>query len=483
MITENLVERGIMVNRRKLCLYCLLLLLCAVLLPAGYLYWQRRIAAAELRAVLMELDENEPGWRLEQLEANRREVPDELNGALVVLAASRGLPERWDSEITDALYAVPPPIRLPAGVVEQLRRELQLVEKGLADARRLVDLPHGRFPIVYSPDFMSTQVEHLQASRRIGTLLRLDAFRAIQDQQPDEAWRAIRSLLNAGHSLGDEPGMMPHLVRMALQGMTVQCLERALAHAAIGEPELAAMQTALAEEANEPLFLLSMRGQRAGTHRFFIYLTNEAPSIAVTVEEIALASPKRAPGWRDHFNDWFAMKAVYRSHAWVMRFHTEIIRTAAEKPGEQYRKLDHWDNIQKENAVMALTDRDLRFAHLFRGSNTKIARAEQRNDSHLHCVIAGLAAERFRMKHERWPKSLTELTDHKLLAVVPEDLFNGQPLRIRHSADGFVIYSVGPEEKYLGDGLDQLEKFDPVAARVEFRLWNPDLRRQAAIGK
>lgn len=102
-----------MIRWRKVCLYALLLLLAAVALLGGYLYWQRRVAADELRAVLKELDESEPGWRLEEMEANRRVAPEERNGALVVLAAARALPENWDSELTDALCAVPPRIDLP----------------------------------------------------------------------------------------------------------------------------------------------------------------------------------------------------------------------------------------------------------------------------------------------------------------------------------------------------------------------------------
>jgi hypothetical protein len=78
---------------RKACCYFLLLLACAILFPVGFVYWQRRQAFIELQTVLAEVDRTDPGWRLEGLEAARRVVPDERNGALVVLTAHRMRPD------------------------------------------------------------------------------------------------------------------------------------------------------------------------------------------------------------------------------------------------------------------------------------------------------------------------------------------------------------------------------------------------------
>ena len=69
-----------------------------------------------------------------------------------------------------------------------------------------------------------------------------------------------------------------------------------------------------------------------------------------------------------------------------------------------------------------------------------------------------------------------------MLTRVPEDPFDGNPLRMRHPSDGLVIYSVGKKKDYDGtcyDTFDHDHDFD--RAGKEFRLWNPDRRHQPPI--
>jgi len=48
---------------------------------------------------------------------------------------------------------------------------------------------------------------------------------------------------------------------------------------------------------------------------------------------------------------------------------------------------------------------------------------------------------------------------------------------------GFRIdsYSIGADDKYRGDALDDLSKFDPDQVRSEFRLWDVSRRGQASL--
>jgi hypothetical protein len=64
------------------------------------------------------------------------------------------------------------------------------------------------------------------------------------------------------------------------------------------------------------------------------------------------------------------------------------------------------------------------------------------------------------------------------LKGVPIDLFDGNPLGFRPTADGLVIYSRGKDGLYAGTALDNAQEFDPNAIRVEFHLWNVENRRK-----
>jgi hypothetical protein len=131
----------------------------------------------------------------------------------------------------------------------------------------------------------------------------------------------------------------------------------------------------------------------------------------------------------------------------------------------------------------SLTGYDMIIARLMTPAVDKIADAERRIKTTAYCAIAGLAAERFRLKKGRWPANLNELVQLKLLDRLPDDLFSGQSLRFRRSPDGIVIHSVGADGAYQGDARDRPEELDPRNAPFEFRLWDPAKRRQAPLPK
>ena len=110
------------------------------------------------------------------------------------------------------------------------------------------------------------------------------------------------------------------------------------------------------------------------------------------------------------------------------------------------------------------------------------AKRECRIHAHLRCAEVGLAAERFRLENGRWPKTANEVFDKGLLDCVPEDPFDGNPLRMRPFAEGIVVYSVGKDRDYAGTDWDD---FEDLGGRfregIEFRLWNPERRHQAPL--
>ena len=64
----------------------------------------------------------------------------------------------------------------------------------------------------------------------------------------------------------------------------------------------------------------------------------------------------------------------------------------------------------------------------------------------LRLALTGLALEQFRLSHDQYPNVLSELTP-VCLAAVPVDPFDGHPLRYRNKADGYLLYSIGPDLK------------------------------------
>jgi hypothetical protein len=119
----------------------------------------------------------------------------------------------------------------------------------------------------------------------------------------------------------------------------------------------------------------------------------------------------------------------------------------------------------------------MRLAQLFLPAVEKCANAHWRNTAEARCAVVGIACERFRLKHSRWPETLTELCP-EYLAAVPLDPFDGNTLRYRTLPDGVVIQSVGRNPSAHGPALTHPGL--PDGTDIGFRLWNPDQRRKPA---
>ena len=90
----------------------------------------------------------------------------------------------------------------------------------------------------------------------------------------------------------------------------------------------------------------------------------------------------------------------------------------------------------------------------------------------LRCAIAAVAAERYRLKHEKtWPGGLEDLVKDGLLKEVPKDPYDGKPLRFKRTPTGVIIYSVGPD---MIDNGGKLGRATPRAPGTDigFELWN-----------
>lgn len=72
-------------------------------------------------------------------------------------------------------------------------------------------------------------------------------------------------------------------------------------------------------------------------------------------------------------------------------------------------------------------------------------------------VALGLAA--YRQETRQYPVQLEQLVP-KYLAKIPEDLFTGKPIRYHRKAQGYLLYSVGPNQQDDGGQRENQEQDD-----------------------
>ena len=80
--------------------------------------------------------------------------------------------------------------------------------------------------------------------------------------------------------------------------------------------------------------------------------------------------------------------------------------------------------------------------HVFLSAVDRSCITDLNHVAQVRAARAGLAVERYRLAHGRYPETLDALVP-EFLDAVPEDPFDGKPLRYQARANGFVVYSVG----------------------------------------
>src|SRR5262249_16961233 len=146
------------------------------LLVAFYLLLHHA-AGRELRGAIEETDRLDAGWRLSEMEARRSVIPDERNSALQALKVRPLLPHTfYCGELVKALEKLTSERQLNDLQIRLLDDELGRCRAALAEGRKLNDMPQGRMPIQYSPDYISTDLSEAQSLRASANLMSLDVL-------------------------------------------------------------------------------------------------------------------------------------------------------------------------------------------------------------------------------------------------------------------------------------------------------------------
>ncbi len=428
--------------------------------------WQiARYGERKVEGFVLQLATTEPGWTLEEIEEARlaHAPPPERNSALVVDAVGRQLPDEWDKWWKKLHWAWEQPSNhLPtAERVKQLRTHAESTEAVRKLAAPLRDLPTGYRPFNPPEHPLALSLPHVDVTFTVVALFHYEAMLATLDGDPDRGIRAAHAALNAARSIGDEPTLVSQLFGMASRVRAAQIAEQTLAW---GTPKagLAELQAALLADADEPLFLNAIRGERAMIHRFFLAL--ESGRIDAESSFPPDQQPQFAAG----------VFAAYRpllfgDHAEALRLTTAYVEAA---------KLPWHEQRAAMRAVMP--DGPSRnvghlFTRLLLPSCEQFAGSGLRARARLQVVAVALACERFRQETGNWPRTL-EAIPKSILSALPDSPSDGRPLRYQLLPDGIVISCFCHDEKRNFDGPAEFREPGAQGFAEGVRLWNPDLR-------
>jgi hypothetical protein len=301
-----------------------------------------------------------------------------------------------------------------------------------------------------------------------------DALLAVHANNPTRAYQAVQAMLNVGRSIGDEPTMFSQLSRAACGTHACNAAMRVLALTDTKQPiaELSEVQSAFLAEADEPLLLCALRGERAFWHLTLENLANGKLEAYV----LAHGGQKEKQSVSDRLTNWFIRGFHSGGHAKFLELMTKAVNAAKLPPPEQTAALQ-----AVEDEIHSLRSKRMGFGYrlvMLGPPMGKLANATLRTRAVLLAAGAGIACERFRLTRGRWPNTLEEIPKD-ILPAIPLDPFTGKPITLTKLKDGIAVYSAGsdhPERWAKGFGGDKPDTGPLGGSDIGCRLYDPTVR-------
>ncbi len=463
------------------------LLMFAVAMVFGAFYVRK--AKNRLAEAMAAADRDDPNWRLDDLLAQREEVPDAENSAKVLATLAPLLPRWWPpgpKPRSDGLKPVPSDamgaydrtaksadnVQMDETMAGSLRAELKVRDEAVQIARRVANFSRGRHELKLGPNVIDTLLPETEAARSAARLLAADAAIRAHDGDIDGALDSCRAILEVSRSIGDEPFMISQLVRIAIDALALKSARRALGQ---GEPSievLARLQAVLMDELKEPRIVYAMNGERATLTEMLRRLSNGAISISA----IGGGAGSAPSGLQRAIGPWLKPMFDYQ-RALALEWMNEAVAIARRPASEQPKLWAAWE------AKMARIKQDQfgRFTAVLPLLLVPAASAASTAFIQSQCELGAtailIAAERHRRKTGKWPASIAAI-DRDILPIAPIDAFSGQPFRMEYHDGKLVIYSIGANGKDEHGAFDQRRSMFSGPDDLGAAAWDVSLRRR-----
>ena len=427
-------------------------------------------SSREMATTLDQLDADDPGWRLEDLEAARVPLADKDNSAILCRELARRLGRSWpDIEFDKHFEQIALPELLDADRLDRLEDEMERLEPIRLAARPLADMPKGRHEIEYAFDPLMTSLDDQQETRRVAHMLRHEMMYLSNKGDVTGAIRSGRACVCAGRSLYDEPELFSQLMRAAMTLIGLKSVEKAISLGEAEGSELLALEELLADEEAHETLLLALRSQRAMMHRLLSRVDSGALSMEGIRKEMQLAE-----------DTTFRRMVVHPR--WQMHRQRPILMDLMNRMVENARLPAHAQRAKEEGLDREITRiRSSSPILLLLLPHINVPEAFRRKTAYVAAMRGLIAVERYRMRHGRWPARLADVVP-EFLDRLPTDPLDGKPLKMARTSDGVVVYSVGIDGVDDGGKLDRKSPFTP-GTDIGFQLWDKAKRRQPASAK
>ena len=342
--------------------------------------------------------------------------------------------------VTTNTFPIPQQPQTPA---KDVLLALSLYDPTIEELREAAKLPYARFPISYDAQPPANiWLSHLAGLKQSARVLELRAIAELQNGQSDKALADVELMLRLSDSIRMEPFLISHLVRIAIVNRTLQPVWEGLVAHQWSDEQLERLGLDLAKVDSLADYHTAMRGElvlcEIGNIEFLRHYPEHARDLLGEFNEDASARIVGRIVWQAIPSGWFyqnelsCARPMLEDYLPLADIDQHMVRPGAvERAGSVVGgKLAHRNpyNIITRIAMPAVG-----------GAVKKFACGQESVD----LAQVAIALERYRLANGKYPEALEGLTP-QLLARLPHDIINGEPLHYRRTTDDqFVLYSVG----------------------------------------
>jgi len=328
---------------------------------------------------------------------------------------------------------------LSAQKVERLREYLSRNSEAIEVLRRAAQKPRCRFDFDYAKVLWGDDVTMREipgARGGLGSLMR-EAARTLRakamldkaDGKVEQAALDCWVTLRMANALGQEPLIIPQLVRIAIAQIALRGLEFLLYDANVPVHLQAKLLGELSPLKGREALARSLAGERAVAYQRvgpgFVVL-------AMTAEPETLPRP---------YLDWSTTQdSVARDNLNYLRWSSALISAAREPYSVATVKVNEIAKEVDGEQFSFLSKR--RLASCLDGGPYL---CQARVDAKAGCLEVVFALKNYNAEHGSYPVSLEELAGKR--GELPLDPFNGESFTYRREEGGFLVYSVGRDGK------------------------------------
>jgi hypothetical protein len=431
----------------------------AVLLPLILVVYRfvsfRSGNAAAIRQLEAKIKQNNEPLTLNDLANMYAPIPDNENGAVALLLVwERDAPDYWRSfregsalhgtktepKLDPALPFLGAGARLfdhksTLSATNRAAAERYLKEqKERMDAlRAALRYPKFRFPILITNGYDAI-LPHLAQIKHDAQVFRVEALLAIEQGNPDVALKDLDDMARTANTLTEEPVLISQLVRLSCYSMILDEAQRVLSHQPLSTVQLDQLDAVLDQIEITNALRTALIGERAFGLNIF-----RQPAEAIGRAAMAPGAPRDPAvevgvGMLSRTGLQDADKRLYLETL-------DGCITLADREGPEslkgFKKL--FENAGTEARRMPPKPFSNMLLPALGKSNIRFAAYQARH----RAAKSAVAIERYRLSHNsRLPGALDELVS-QFLPTIPNDPFDGKPMRFHSTPTGYVVYSVG----------------------------------------